>query len=340
MNPSTPWIEVRSLYGKYVKWVSSNPSALGDVEMTVKWLSYFIAGKINNSSAVSELVYSLSNLLVFFNDRIIEKSNNAVQYTDSSPLARQIKVVLTTLEYCEVFIELSAHKIWGSRGRWFFIVAVQTIKCIGRLILTMFCQNNNIIQNPPIPVLDRKNLMETATRPDNNTFQEPSDTVVLKRSGRVLRKVEGAPPIVARTFKPLKHETVILPIRYGGRFIRTAELMYIVKPLVHLACIRRYGMKSWKSYLVPMAIDVASLRIYYKNRGDLSKDQKQELSRRCVSMLLYLMRSPFYDKYSKERIASLLNGIGKNVPLTGTITNLILSYIPHWQETYFYMWST
>lgn len=83
-----------------------------------------------------------------------------------------------------------------------------------------------------------------------------------------------------------------------------------------------------------------SLRIYYKNRGDLSKEQKQELSRRCVSMLLYLMRSPFYDKYSKDRIASLLNGIGKNVPLTGTITNLILSYIPHWQETYFYMWST
>ncbi|XP_065077790.1 peroxisomal membrane protein PEX16 [Ochlerotatus camptorhynchus] len=340
MNSSTPWIEIRSLYGKYVKWVSSNPSALGDVEMTVKWLSYFIAGKINNSSAVSELVYSLSNLLVFFNDRIIEKSNNAVQYTESSPLARQIKVVLTTLEYCEVFIELSAHKVWGSRGRWFFIVVVQTIKCIGRLILTMFCQNNNIIQNPPIPVLDRKSLTETAARPDTNTFQEPSDTVVLKRSGRVLRKVEGAPPIVARTFKPLKHETVAHPIRYGGRFIRTAELMYIVKPLVHLACIRRYGMKSWKSYLVPMAVDVASLRIYYKNREHLSKEQKQELSRRCVSMLLYLMRSPFYDKYSKQRIASLLNSIGKNVPLTGTITNLILSYIPHWQETYFYMWST
>lgn len=338
MESVTPWIELRNLYGKYVKWVSSNPSALGDVEMTVKWLSYFIAGKINNSPAVSELVYSLSNLLVFFNDRIIEKSNGvAVQQSETSPLARQIKIVLTTLDYCEVFIELSAQKIWGSRGRWFLIVVVQTIKCIGRVILTMFCQNNNIIQNPPIPVLDRKNLVETA-RPDNSTFQELTDTVVLKRSGRVLRKVEGAPPIVARTFKPLKHEPVV--IRYGGRFIRTAELMYILKPLVHLACVRRYGIKSWKSYLVPMAIDVASLRIYYKNREDLSKEQKQELSRRCVSMLFYLMRSPFYDKYSKQRIASLLTGIGNKVPLTGTITNLILSYIPHWQETYFYMWST
>ncbi|XP_062535303.1 peroxisomal membrane protein PEX16 [Armigeres subalbatus] len=337
MDVSSPWLlDLNSLYAKYVKWVSGNPSALGDVEMAVKWLSYFVAGKINNSPAVSELVYSLSNLLVFFNDRIIEKANGCTIQTDSSSLARQIKNILTMLEYCEVFIELSAHKLWGSRGRWFVIVVVQSVKCIGRLILTMFCQNNNIVKNPPIPVLDRSNLTET-NRPDS-TFQEQSDTVVLKRSGRVLRKVEGAPPIATRNFKKLKHGPVV--IQYGGRFIRTAELMYIFKPLVHLACIRLYGMKSWKSYLVPMAIDAASLRIYYKHRSDLSRDQKQELSRRCVSMLLYLMRSPFYDRYSKQRIASLLTGIGSKVPFTGAITSMILSYIPHWQETYFYMWST
>ncbi|XP_058467709.1 peroxisomal membrane protein PEX16 [Malaya genurostris] len=335
---SVSWVELRGLYGKYVKWVSSNPSALGDVEMTVKWLSYFIAGKINKSSAASELVYSLSNLLVFYNDRIIEKANNSIVCAESGPVARQIKIILTTLEYCEVFIEMSAHRVWGSKGRWFFIVVVQTIKCLGRLALTMFCRNN-IVNNPPIPVLDRRNLNDVR-QTGNVSFQSEGETVVLKRSGRVLRKVEGAPPVMARNWKPLKHENVIQVVQYEGRFIRTAELMYILKPLIHLACIRKYGLKSWKSYLVPMAIDVASLRIYYRNREDLSKEQKQELSRRCVSMLLYLMRSPFYDKYSKDRIAGLLNRIGKNVPLTGTITSLILSYIPHWQDTYFYMWSS
>lgn len=342
---STPWIEVGNLYQKYVKWVSSNPSALGDVEMTVKWLSYFIAGRINNSSAVSELVYSLSNLLVFYNDRIIERANAVTQYSDSGKVARQVKIILTTLEHCEVFIELTAHKVWGTQGRWFFIVLLQTIKFVGRMILTLFCQNNNIVKNPPIPSLDRRNLNETKLGPENISFQDivpGHHTVVLKRSGRVLRKVNGAPPIAARTWKPLKHEVSSYsnPTQCGGKFVRTAELMYILKPLVHLACVRRYGMKSWKSYLVPMAFDVASLRIYYKNREDLSKDQKQELSRRCVAMLLYLMRSPFYDTYSKDKIASLLNGIGNNVPLTKTITGLIISYIPHWQDTYFYMWSS
>uniref|UniRef100_A0A1Q3FD08 Peroxisomal membrane protein PEX16 n=1 Tax=Culex tarsalis TaxID=7177 RepID=A0A1Q3FD08_CULTA len=349
-------LELRNLYEKYVKWVSGNPSALGDVEMTVKWLSYFIAGKINNSSAVSELVYSLSNLLVFFNDRIIERANlgaaAAVAGTDSSQVARHIKTILTTLEYCEVFIELSAKKVWGARGRWFFIVLVQTIKCIGRLILTLCCQGNKIVKNPPIPALDRRNLAEclpeanggaatAAAAAAAGTFHDHSQTVLLKRSGRVMRKVDGAPPVVARSWKPLRHEvTTVYPAQYEGRFIRSAELMYILKPLVHLECVRRYGMNSWKSYLVAMAIDVASLRLYYKKREDLSRDQKQELSRRCVSMLLYLMRSPFYDRYSKQKIAGLLTAIGNNVPLVGTVSNLILSYIPHWQETYFYMWSS
>lgn len=345
------WFELRNLYERYVKWVSGNPSALGDVEMTVKWLSYFIAGKINKSSAVSELVYSLSNLLVFFNDRIIERANLgavAVSGADSSKLAKYIKVILTTLEYCEVFIELSAKKVWGARGRWFFIVLVQTIKCIGRLILTLCCQGNKIVKNPPIPALDRRNITEgqpeansAATAAASETFHDQHQTVLLKRSGRVMRKVEGAPPVVARSWKPLKHEaTASYPVQYEGRFIRSAELMYILKPMIHLECVRRYGMDSWKSYLVPLAIDVASLRLYYKKREDLSRDQKQELSRRCVSMLLYLMRSPFYDRYSKQKIAGLLTAIGNNVPLMGTISNLILSYIPHWQETYFYMWSS
>uniref|UniRef100_A0A182PEH0 Peroxisomal membrane protein PEX16 n=1 Tax=Anopheles epiroticus TaxID=199890 RepID=A0A182PEH0_9DIPT len=344
---SSPLSEVQNLYERYVKWVAGNPSALADVELTVKWLSYFVAGKINNSSAVSELVYSLSNLLVFFNDRIIEKACKQTA-DDTQPLERNLKVLLTTLEYCEVFIELSAHKVWGSSGRWFFIVVIQTIKCIGRLILTLYCQNTKIVRNPPIPSLDRKSIQASHhSSSDNASFRDnlagESSAIVLKRSGRVLRKVNCSPSLTSRAWKPPvsgnrtnHHQTT----GYSGKFLMSAEMLYIAKPLIHLASMRKYGAKSWTSYLVALALDTVSLRMYYKNRAVLSKDQRVELSRRCVSMLLYLMRSPFYDRHTHDKIACLLNGIGNNVPLTGSIVRLILSYIPHWQETYFYMWST
>ncbi|XP_049287251.1 peroxisomal membrane protein PEX16 [Anopheles funestus] len=344
---SSALCEIQNLYERYVKWVSGNPSALADVELTVKWLSYFVAGKINNSSAVSELVYSLSNLLVFFNDRIIEKaahkSNNA---TSNSSLERQMKVLLTTLEYCEVFIELTAHKVWGTSGRWFFIVIIQIIKCIGRLILTLYCQSTKIVRTPPIPALNRKKLHE-AQPPENDSFRDnlagESSGIVLKRSGRVMRKVNCSPSLTSRTWKPplaAAGNQPHPPLEYGGKLLMSAEMLYIAKPLIHLACMKRFGTKSWTSYLLALALDSVSLRMYYKNREVLSKEQRVELSQRCVSMLLYLMRSPFYDRYTHDKIANVLHGIGNNIPLTGTISRLILSYIPHWQETYFYMWST
>jgi peroxin-16 len=87
-------------------------------------------------------VYSLSNLLVVFNDRIIENSHSAAAHTLTEKSEVRLKLFLTTLECCEVFIELSAKKLFGEFGRWFFIFVIQVIKYVA-LALT---DKNNFIK--------------------------------------------------------------------------------------------------------------------------------------------------------------------------------------------------
>lgn len=309
---------------------------------------YGSAGRVNSSTIVSELIYTLSNLLVLFNDRIIEKSKTNYTTTDRSKY--KLKLLLTTLEYSEVFIELSAKKLWGERGRWVFITIVQLFKCIGRFVLRYY-HREVITQNPPIVPFDRKNIDKTlAERAAEETFGEeafdaspPSFTFKLKRSGRVVRKIEGSPPIYLRSWKSINPDANEVPVsipmvRYPK--LSSAEVLYIVKPLLHLSSAGLFGIKSWKSYSVSLLIDLISLRMYQKHVDRLSPKQRLELSRRTVALLLYLMRSPFYEKFTQRKLTTLLKTVADVVPFSSTICNPLLEYIPQWQETYFYMWSS
>lgn len=95
---------------------------------TISKYSVFFLGRISNSPIISELIYSLSNIIVLFNDRIIEKQNGLSSFLMDENNCNTLKLMLTTIEYCEVFIEISAKKLWGSKGRWILIVIVQVMK--------------------------------------------------------------------------------------------------------------------------------------------------------------------------------------------------------------------
>lgn len=329
MDKNLPLTE---LYNSYKTWVKNNPNLVTDVETVVTWSSYFVAGKINKSPIVSELVYSLSKLLSLHNDSLIREAYNTDGRTNG--LRDKIKVWLTIIHYSEVFIELLVRKKYDNKGKWTIATILQVLKCTANLVL-LFKYREMPIQHPPVPTLQRKKFVEAK---DSN--ENINGSFTLRRSGRVLRSVEGAPPAAFRDWQPVKTCKESQNPNINVKDLMYAESIHILKPLLHLASMRVFGTKAWKQWLVSLSMDLISLKVYSKYMKELSYDQRLEISRRKLGLLLYLLRSPMYAKFSKNVIESALNSTAKKIPLTAFITNPVLQYLSHWQDIYFYMWAS
>lgn len=218
---------------------------------------------------------------------------------------------------------------------------------------------NNIVTIPATASIDRKNIESiekpSASIPDIDFSPDFNDgssiTFTLKRSGKVIRRVAKSPPIYSRNLvapeasSSSSSTTLLSPNRsyslsttFNNKAITNAEIVYIMKPMIHLGTVGLFGYKSWKSWMSSLALDLFSLRTYYNNRQYLSTAQKKELSRRCVTMILYIMRSPFYESVSHNKIDAFLRALSR-LPFAHQIFEPLRQYIPHYQGTYFYMWS-
>lgn len=287
---------------------------------------------------------SLSNLLVICNDQIIRKEITKTDDTSQRHNEEHtLKLFLTILENVEVLIEITSKRILGYKRKFIVIFLIQAVKCIGRLVL-LIKYKNRISQTPAIEYLDRKNLFkerrDNPLQPELNSTSASSITLKLKRSGKTIRKVSNAPPIYTRSFKAPEAELESSD-RFGQfnhKAIKNAELVYVLKPMLHLGSIATFGYKSWKSYMVSLFLDAFSIYQYYKYRNYMTSEQKKELSRRCVHMLLYILRSPFYDKYSGDKIDSFMRALN-SIPFARFIVEPYRLYIPSYQDTYFYMFS-
>ena len=84
-----------------------------------------------------------------------------------------------------------------------------------------------------------------------------------------------------------------------------------------------------------MLMDLLSLKLIKVEK--LGMTDKKEIQRRKMMLILYLMRSPFYDCYSRN-VLSVLLGTFSRLPIIGFLPKHIINYIPYWQQLYSYVW--
>lgn len=123
------------------------------------------------------------------------------------------------------------------------------------------------------------------------------------------------------------------------------------------------GIDRWPPYLVSFSLDLLSLQllkgnnltcqlgtdnllalVHKANVNDALEEmwnwsERLEIQKRYLSLLMYLLRSPFYDRYTKQRLLRLLSVFATYVPLFGRLVKPFIAYLPEWQRVYFYTWT-
>ena len=164
-----------------------------------------------------------------------------------------------------------------------------------------------------------------------------------------------------------KHNRTSPAITRLNRRRIVGELLHIFRPIVHLtAGVIAGGLDKWSPYALSFSLDLVSLRLLQGSNFNIGRDnvlnliirpscsaddpsdpvdevwnwsEQSEIRRRYLSLFMYLLRSPFYDKYTKERLLRLLSLFANKIPLFGRLLRPFISYLPEWQRVYFYVWN-
>ncbi|RKP03702.1 hypothetical protein CXG81DRAFT_9150 [Caulochytrium protostelioides] len=130
----------------------------------------------------------------------------------------------------------------------------------------------------------------------------------------------------------------LLPSLAADRRRLQAEYAYLLRPVIYVLMIMRYGRRSWKPWLLSLTrwilslIRLRGLRI--RMRRDIAPLESQEYKKRLWLLLYYFLRMPLYDVYTKPRLDRFANALSTK-PLLSLFSGLFQDYQPLWEQYYF-----
>eukprot|EP00842_Homolaphlyctis_polyrhiza_P006711 jgi/Hompol1/7040/HPOL_001910-RA len=315
----------------YRQFVLNNAEAIGGIERSLRSLSYILPGRFANADVLSEAgkfhslrssgwLYASVTLIGHYHDSILNKEAQRQQpqtqmslfnkYTEAnlerSPLIKKLSIALTLIKAFEVVAEMLASNMGGMKLRSKTIVTIETIKAAFRLLLFQLTGNRMELHSllpdreydparlRPAEAISAGKWKGSRTGRERYEVAAISDNAGFERSMQFLTSRALVEPIVPP--RELVQRTT------GPR--KWAEYLFILRPLIYVLAIKRFGARSYRPWLLSLVIELVAFSVSIDWRrhtfeASLTQLEKEEAKRRSYLFLLYLLRNPFYEQFTK-----------------------------------------
>jgi peroxin-16 len=330
-------------------------------------------GRFDDAEFVSEALYACLNLTGMYYDVILRRKKESTELKNSdltlsaksisgtSPFNRFtihclkkdssyafVSYVLSLIHFSEVVTEMLVQKKFGPDAKYKFIVGIEVLKATLRFYL--FSKNGyRILLSSNIPERESEGASSPGESWRGVRAGNPHDSTSADNLVEVLENIQQNDVSQYLSQKALvsfhKSPMDLLNPLSGEPFV--GEILFIIRPVIYSTLLYKYSKEksqSWTPWLVSLAIDVLGrvsgrslLTKYIKQKRTVIPTflETEERRRRLWLLLFYLLRSPYYEKLTKQKIKDFCNALGR-IPILAIFASIIKEYVPLWEKVYFY----
>uniref|UniRef100_A0A7N0T0C0 Peroxisomal membrane protein PEX16 n=1 Tax=Kalanchoe fedtschenkoi TaxID=63787 RepID=A0A7N0T0C0_KALFE len=359
----------------YKRWVRRNKDYVHSLESLANGMTWLLPERFSSSEIGPEAVTAFFGIITALNEHIIETSPSQPHLTHEEPSAFPYALCISALKDLETLVEVAAEHYYGEVKKWNFIAVTEGVKVLLRLALLRDSGYKMLLHGGETPNTD-KDLSNSRAKPGGfaepggpygpvHAHQRLSQRNLEGRALSALNRFGESARMVADPRwlqKPLSSSattpsspvidkpalsTVLSQRGLYGSFFLFSELLFITRPLIYVLFIRRYGLRSWIPWFLSLAVDLTSMGILAQvtttaqNNGrtrkhHLSLSENDETKRRKLLLALYLMRDPFFSKYTRQQLEKTEKAV-EPIPVIGFITSKIVELMTGAQSRYTYM---
>ncbi|KAK5668033.1 hypothetical protein QVD99_005076 [Batrachochytrium dendrobatidis] len=260
----------------------------------------------------------------------------------SSTLVNKLSILLTIVSTFEVFSEMVALKAGGKKLRYKTILAVECLKAVCRLLLLRLSGDRMLLHSQmPDREYDASKLLP-ADEVEGSYWtgkRTGSEHIPISYISGKNGSDKAMQFLQSRAMSDLSSShTQLVPKLTGLR--KLGELIFIIRPLLYVLAIRKYGIKSYKPWIMSLLLEIFSFGVMsgwtqFNVKRKLTELEKEELKRRSYLFLYYLLRTPFYEQHTKEQLTAIGQSLSAK-PILSILGGIIQDYIPLWETYHFY----